>query len=111
MLLFGGGLVHSVHISMHICVGVFTAEEEGCLHSFSCKHQGERQRRKKRTRRRICPKPKSFSFKEFLKNFFGLDTEEKKDYLRCETFLSDWEVCKHRCGVNHSHVFLLCTQQ
>lgn len=51
---FGGGRVHSAHISMHICVGVFTAEEEECLHSSSRTGEtsGGKKRREKRTGRK-----------------------------------------------------------
>lgn len=51
---FGGGREHHVHISMHICGGVFTAEEEECLHSSSRTGEtsGRKKRREKRTGRR-----------------------------------------------------------
>lgn len=104
----GGWRWGRIRISTHICVGVFTAEEEERLHSFSraAETSGwkveamEEDREERLFSQEAQPQCSSFRASDFFIKY------QRNAHLRCGTFAPDWKVCKHRSGVNPLHVDL-----
>lgn len=104
---FGGGGIRS---SMHICVGVFTAEEDEGLHSFSRAAETwgwkveamEEDREERLFSQETQPQSSSSQASDFFIKYL------RNVHLRCGTFAPDWKVCKHRSGVNPRRADLFC---
>lgn len=105
-----GGRWGRICISTHICVGVFTAEEEERLHSFSraAETSGwkveamEEDREERLLSQETQPQCSSFQASDFLIEYL------RNIHLRRGTFAPDWKVCKHRSGVNPLRADLPC---